>query len=371
MLTKGRLLVCLLCCAALGACTLPRGAALQSEILRNESSEDAGFAHYEVTRDFLPVVAQWPAGAGALEARSWIKGGAGGAGQVLAAGDMVKIAIWDNGDNTLLTAPNSPASTLQEMQIAPNGTVFVPYVGAVKISGLTPDRAREKIQQDLSTMAPAAQVQLSAAPGRQNSVDMVSGVVRPGNYPMADRSLTVLGLISLGGGVSPEIANPQLRLIRGGKVHEISMERVLKDPALDTGLRGGDKLIVEKDPRYFLALGASGREEIIPFPKDRVTALEAVTLAGGINASRANPKGVLILREYPGAAVAPEGSDAGPTHNRVVFTLNLTRADGLFSAQNFVVQPRDLVLATESAVVPTRTLLGLIGTGVGIASNVD
>ena len=371
MLTNGRLMVCLVMCATLAACTLPRGAALQSEIIRNSKAEDAGFAHYEVTRDFLPLVEQWPAGAGALKARSWIKGGTGGAGQVLTAGDMVKIAIWDNGDNTLLTAPNSPASTLQEMQIAPNGTVFVPYVGSVKISGLTPDRAREKIQEELSTMAPAAQVQLSAAPGRQNSVDMVSGVVRPGNYPMTDRSLTVLGLISLGGGVSPEITNPQLRLIRGGKVHEISMDRLVKDPSLDTGLRGGDKLIVEKDPRYFLALGAAGREEIIPFPQDRVSALEAVTLAGGIDDNRANPKGVLILREYPASAVAPADSPAGPSHDRVVFTFNLTRADGLFSAQNFIVQPRDLVLATESAVVPTRTLLGLIGTSVGIAGNVN
>ena len=45
-----------------------------------------------------------------------------------------------------------------------------------------------------------------------------------------------------------------------GRTPTEPMERLLADPSLDTTLRGGDKIYVEKDERYFLSLGATGRE---------------------------------------------------------------------------------------------------------------
>ena len=53
--------------------------------------------------------------------------------------------------------------------------------------------------------------------------------------------------------------------------------------ALDTTLRGGDKVYVEKDGRYFLSLGAAGKEAQIPFPSDKINALDAASLIGGVN----------------------------------------------------------------------------------------
>lgn len=345
---------------SLAACTLPRGAAMQSEILENTGSEAPQFAHYPVDSKLLPEVQRWPASKAAVS-RPWLSGGVGRSGQVLTAGDSVQIAVWENGENKLMTNPGSPTTQLQTTQISSSGSVFVPYAGPVKIAGLTPDEAREKIQAKVSELIPAAQVQLESTPGKSNAVSLVGGVLRPGNVPLTDRSLTVLNVISEGGGVQPSILNPQLRLLRGGKVYETSMQRVLDDPALDAGVRPGDKLVVEPDRRSFLALGAAGREQVVKFPQDHVNALEAVTLVGGIDGARANPKGVLILRQYPASAVRADGK-GGPTQQRVVFSINLTTTDGLFSAQNFEIQPNDLVLATESALVNVRTVLGLFST---------
>lgn len=370
MLLKGRFLAAVVLLLAVSACSLPRGAALQSEILRNENGKNPGFSHYEVTRDLLPIIAQWPVTGGSTTG-SWVKGSGGAAGQIIAPGDSVQLSIWENGENALMTSPGAPSSQLQTAVVSPQGNIFVPYVGVVKVSGMSPEHAREAIQTRLAELVPAAQVQLVAAPGRQNSVDLVSGVARPGNFPLVDRSLTVLGLVSMGGGVQPGIINPQLRLIRGGNVHTISMERLIDSPTLDTNLRGGDKLVVEEDTRFFTALGASGREELITFPKEELSALDAITLAGGINDVRANPKGVLILREYPAESVVPEGVMTGPSHSRVVFSLDLTSADGLFSASNFPVRPRDLVLATESAGASARTILALIGSTASVGNALD
>lgn len=354
--------------ALVAACTLPRGAAMQREILKNADSETPSFAHYQIDSALLQTIGSWPAGRSAAAKRQWIKGGRGTVGQVLAPGDKVAIAVWENGTNKLLSVDGAPSAQLQQTTISADGTVFMPYIGPVKVSGLTPDVARTKIEEQVSQFIPDAQIQLEAQPGQGNSVSIVSGVARPGAVPLLDRSSTVLGLISDAGGPLPSIENPQLRLQRGGQVYQISMRRVLDDPSLDAGVRPGDKLIVEKDPRTFLALGAAGREQVVPFPKDTVNALEAVTLVGGLNAMRADPKGVLILRQYAPAAVHADGL-GGPTNARVVFTIDLTTTDGLFSAQNFQVEPDDLVLATESPVNNARTVLGLIGSVVGTANS--
>jgi polysaccharide export outer membrane protein len=210
-------------------------------------------------------------------------------------------------------------------------------------------------------------VQLQVLQGRANAANLVSGVAKPGVYPLPDSDYTLLSLLAEGGGVEQGLKNPQVRLMRGGSVYGISVSRLFGDPGLDTTLRGGDRVIVEEDSRYFLSLGAAGSEALHVFPKDQVSALDALSLIGGVQDSRANPRGILILREYPRTALRKDGR--GPGQERVVFTLDLTSADGLFSAGRFAVLPGDLVYATESRLTSAKTVFGLIGSVLGIAAN--
>ena len=59
----------------------------------------------------------------------------------------------------------------------------------------------------------------------------------------------------------------------------------------------------------------------------------------------------------------------GPSHTDVVFTVDLTSADGLFSAKRFYIQPDDVVLVTESPVTKAQTIFGLIGSAFGLVSS--
>lgn len=267
-------------------------------------------------------------------------------------------------------APGERSVNLNGMRVAANGSIFVPYVGKVRVSDRSPDSARQMLQRQLETIAPGAQVQLTMMEGRTNSVDMVGGVRTPGNIKMPDQDFSVLAAISAAGGVNEALTNPRVKLVRGHKTYRTSMSRLLDNPKLDTRLRGGDQIIVEKDERYFLSLGAAGSESQFPFNRDKVSALDAVSLIGGVDDNRANPKGVLILREYPASAL--DAGQRGPRQQRVVFTIDLTTSDGLFSARNFYVNSGDLVLATESPVSSARVIVSLIGSAFGlinIASN--
>lgn len=349
--------------AAVSACSLPRGAALQSEIISAANDENAPFAVYPVNRESVVGLQKWPRWAGY---QSWVGRTRGPASPIISAGDTLDLVIWDNSENSLLLSPGAKVVDMQGIQVAPDGSVFVPYLGRIHVRGQSPEGAREQIQTDLEQILPSAQVQLRYTAGASSSVSLVGGVASPGTFPLPDRNFTVLKLISLGGGVPATLRNPRVKLVRDGKTFQTSLSRLYDNANADVVLQGGDKLIIEQDDRFFQALGSTGREELIYFTKDTINALEAVSLVGGLDDNRADPKGVLILREYDSDQVRTDGT--GPSRTDVVFTIDLTNADGLFSAKRFLIEPKDVVLVTESPVAKSQTILRLIGSAVGVAN---
>jgi polysaccharide export outer membrane protein len=349
---------------ALAACNSPRGAGPASTIMKGAEAEDADYAVLPVTKDTVAQIARWPGKGGGAATQGWLPRKRGPASNVIAPGDKVDLAIWETGDTTLLSVPGQKLVSMPGLTVSADGTVYIPYVENVYIANMTADEARAAIQDKLQGIIPAAQVLVSHLPGRKATVDLVSGVPRPGTVPMPDRDFTVLALIAQGGGIPENLPNPHVRLMRDGTLYGISADRLLKDPSLDTTLRGGDKVWVESDERYFIALGASGREAQVPFTQDRVTALDALSMMGGLNEARADAKGILILRDYPADAVRADGS--GPPKERMILAIDMTTADGLFSAGEVTVQNRDLVLVTESPLGSSATVLGLVSSILGI-----
>ena len=352
----------------LGACALPQDVGEERQILKGADDPAATFAVQVVTRDSLPMLKDWP-NSHPIANLGWIKHSSTAPDPLIEAGDTVSLIVWDNDETSLLSTPAQNVIQLPNLRVSSSGTVFLPYADEVYIAKMTPDEARKAIQDKLLTIIPSAQVQLQFASGSNNSVELVSGVPNPGSYPLTSRSTTLTSILALGGGVPTGLPNPQVNLSRGGKMYRISAEMLLSHPELDTTMRGGDKVFVEPDKRYFLSLGAAGTEALINFPRDRISALDAMSLVGGVNQATANPKGILILRDYPQSAVRSDGT--GPSRDRMIFVLDLTSADGLFSAGEFAIQDRDLVLVTQSNLINTKTIFGLIGSVFGLSNTVD
>lgn len=347
----------------LSGCAAPRGALLQSEILKESQSKAADYAVVPVTQANLAAVASWPATGSGL-ALSWPEKGQSQRSRILRPGDMINLTIWDNQENSLLATAEQRAVPMNGLVISPDGMIFVPYIDNVKLAGLSPEQARTAIQTRLAPIAPTAQVQLAVQEGDQNTIELVSGVQRPGRYPVAARGVTILSMLAESGGIPDSMRNPVLRLQRGGKAYAVMTQDLYRDPARDILLRGGDRVVVESDPRSFIILGAAGAERTVPFEKARHTLLEALSLGGGLLDSRADIRAVLVLRKYPATARRQDGS--GPTHEQVVFTFDLSSGDGLFAARSFAIHPDDVVLATESSLPATGSILGLFGSALGI-----
>ncbi|MEM8538936.1 MAG: polysaccharide biosynthesis/export family protein [Pseudomonadota bacterium] len=348
-------------CILLAGCGLPRGAGIKAEVLAASSADADGvqspadFAVFEVNRSTLPILQSWP-GTGPA-AMPWPTAQDQPASLMIAPGDMVALTIWDAEEDSLLAGTGQRTTQLQTTEVSADGRIFVPYIGELRVSGMSPNTARERIEEELVRTIPSAQVQLMVEPGRENTANMASGVNVPGLYPLPARNFTILELFSQAGGPAADLDAPQVRLVRNGRTFGVPFDRLLEEPRLNTTVRGGDRIYVVDDTRQFISLGATGAQAIFDFPETDFSALEALALVGGVNGGTANPEAVLILRNY--AADAVSDGVSGPPVDRVVFTIDLTSADGLFSAGEFLLQGDDLIYGTESALGPALTLFGL------------
>jgi polysaccharide biosynthesis/export protein len=158
-------------------------------------------------------------------------------------------------------------------------------------------------------------------------------------------------------------------LQRGDSSYAVWADDLYRNPSLDILMRGGDQVVVEADPRFFLSLGATGQEKMVPFSKASHTLLEALSLSNGLSEGRSNLKGVLVLREYGQKSLRQDGK--GPVHRQVVFAFDLSKAQGLFAARKFQINSEDVVLATESPIPSAGSVLGLFGNVLGIATRVE
>lgn len=360
----------LLALAMLVSCgEVPRGAPVLKEVLQVEQGEDAAPATFAVERVTGATVARynhWPHRHD-LSGDGWPETRGNSSDQVIRAGDMLTVTVWDADENSLLTAPGQRATVIDGIRVTGGGDIFLPYIDEVSVAGLTPDRARARVQDALQGVAPSAQVQVVQIAGRNNSIDVLGAVRVPGRYEL-DGDTSVLSALALGGGAQADLRNAHIRLMRSDRAYLVPLDRLYAEARLDTLVRGGDKLLVIESADQFIALGALGEEQIVPLPANHVNALEALALAGGMQDNRADISGILVLREYRASDLG-NGIDAPPM-SRVIFVIDLTTADGLFSAETFLINPGDVVLGTESPVARAESVLNIARQTFGLGNAV-
>ena len=158
-------------CALVASCgALPRGAGIESEVLAASDVEVQpngdpvyGFSVFEIRRDILPVLTNWPQ-QGQRNYR-WINRQPQPATLMIAAGDVLKLTIWDAEENSLLTNAGQRVAQLQDVQVNSDGRIFIPFVGNLRVVGMSPQTARAQIEDQLKQTMPSAQVQIAVAPG--------------------------------------------------------------------------------------------------------------------------------------------------------------------------------------------------------------
>ena len=215
---------------------------------------------------------------------------------VINAGDKLSVTVWENVDNGLLVGTGQKVALLDEIQVDQKGNIFMPYAGTIRASGRTPDELRQVITRSLGSQTPDPQVEIRRAQGDGASVSLIGGVAAQGVYPILPSTATLAPMLAAAGGatVDPETAIVTVR--RRGHSGQVYLQELYDNPRNDVALRAGDTIIVEEDRRAFTALGATGAQARVPFPRADINVVEALAEVGGLNGNVSDPTGIFVFR---------------------------------------------------------------------------
>jgi polysaccharide export outer membrane protein len=280
----------------------------------------------------------------------------------IAPGDTLTVTVFENvRDDPLLGNTGQRVSVLETVQVDGSGFIFIPYAGRIRAAGNTPEALRQTITRQLQDQTPDPQVTVERAAGDGSSVSVSGGVTAQGVYPIERPTRTLTAMIAQAGGVAIEPSAAIVRVTRGHHTGKIWLEDLYANPGLDIALRPGDRIVVEEDSRSFVALGATGAQNRVPFDSQTVTAIEAIAIVGGLSSGTADPTGVFVLRNEPAAiANAVLGRTDLQGDQRMVYVLDLTQPTGMFEARDFLVRDGDTVYVTEAPFVQWQRVLSAI-----------
>ncbi len=363
-----RLLVPALAGAVLvSACSLPRSGPTRREIIAG--TEQIGSNSFIVSVDdrvaraaaYMPPLGFGP---------GFLKAGLVGS-DTISAGDTLSLTIYENVNEGLVATGGQKFGVLDNVQVDGNGFIFVPYAGRIKAAGNTPEALRMIITDKLAPQTPDPQVAVRRVSGDGETVSVVGGVGGQGVYPIQRPTRTLSAMLARAGGVTipPEVA--QITVIRGRNEGEIWLQSLYSDPGNDIALRGGDRILVQEDPRAFTALGATGGQNRVPFRTQTLSAIEALAQVGGLSSALADPTGIFVFRDEPEAISRDVLNRPVVGPQKIAYVLDLTAPNGVFIARDFVIHDGDTVYVTEAPFVRWQKTIGSITGTINTAASVD
>jgi polysaccharide export outer membrane protein len=210
----------------------------------------------------------------------------------IAPGDVISISTYGVPELTTTsmtsagTIFNSVPSALQGIKVGGTGEVVLPYLGTVKLAGLTVSEAATYLKNALKEGGYLTDPQISVgfvdSPTR--AITVLGEVVRPAPIP-AYGQLRLLDVISACGGFTP-LASHTITVKRNGAADPITVE-LGADPSatglIDVPLLPGDTVIVSRVGSVFV-LGQVKTPSAIPLGyNSAITVLRALAMAGGVN----------------------------------------------------------------------------------------
>lgn len=305
-------------------------------------------------------------------------------------GDSLEISVWEAPPAALfggaLLDPRGMIATshltvLPEQMVSSDGTVNMPFAGAVQAAGRSPQEVEADIIRRLKNKAHEPQVLVRVLRNASSTVTVVGEVATSIRVPLTSKGERVLDALAAAGGVRQPVGKITLQLTRqaqGGGVATVlalPLDTVITDPSQNVILQPGDVVTALFQPNSLTVLGATIRNEEINFEAQGITLAQALARSGGLRDERANAAGVFIFR-FEDPKVVSDTVPARTTPDGkvpVVYKVNLKDPGSFFTAQGFPMRNKDVMYVANapgnelqkflnivsSVVVPTVTIKNL------------
>ena len=206
----------------------------------------------------------------------------------LAAGDVIRISVYQSADLTL------------ETRLTEAGTISYPLLGSVALAGLTVSEAEKRIADGLRTGNFVKQPQVSVAVQqvRGNQVSVLGQVGKPGRYPLETGNVQLTDMIATAGGVVGTGADQVVVVgTRNGQPYraEIDLPSVFGAGrrANDLTLQNGDVVWVDRAPMIYM-YGEVQKPGSLRLERG-MTVMQALAASGGLT-QRGTERGLRVHR---------------------------------------------------------------------------
>lgn len=272
--------------------------------------------------------------------------------------DVVNIVVYDHPE----LLPNAGAVISQQADptgissapgfiVGADGQISYPFIGRVKVEGLTEIEASDLLQRRLARYIKEPQVAVRINSFRSRRA-YVEGEVRvPGTQIFTDVPMTLLEAINRAGGITPNGDRSFVTLTRDNQTTVINLMQMMDmgvNPA-QILLQSGDLVTVRnRDDSKVFVMGEISRPSALTMRNGQLTLNEALGEAGGPSLVTANTSQIYVIRKT---------ADAGAP---AVYHLNAGNPTALALAESFPLRPRDVVYIDPVPLVNWNRIVTLI-----------
>ncbi|MBE1427310.1 polysaccharide export outer membrane protein [Desulfomicrobium macestii] len=286
-------------------------------------------------------------------------------------GDIIEVSVWETPPAMLFGAGlfdpfggsmTSSSVTLPGQMVNADGMITVPFAGRVLVKGRTTQQIEADIVKGLRGKANQPQVLVRVVKNNTSNVTIVGDVGKSALMPLTPKGERLLDALALAGGVTQPINRMAVQLSRQNLTATMPLDAIIRDPKQNIQLTPGDVVTALFQPQSFSVLGATGKNEEVPFEAQGISLAQALARSGGLNDNRADARGVFIFRFEDEKLLGPVEATVKTAEGTVpvVYQIDLRDPASFFVTQNFPVQNRDVIYVANSPAAEFEKFLRII-----------
>ena len=293
-------------------------------------------------------------------------------------GDTITVSIWETPPSMLFgnvtitlqegvtnSSSNSGSETFPAQMVQDDGTINVPFAGRIRVAGRSVREIEQTIRNRLQGKANQPQVMVQVAQRPSFQVAVLGDVNRSTNLPLTPKGERVLDALASAGGATQAVTKMSLQLSRTGKIATMPLDLIIEDPKQNIPLQPGDVLTALYQPWTISILGATGRNQDLPFEARGISLAQALARTGGLNDNRADPGGVFVFRfedanlVNPNLITLPAISANGKVP--VVYQVDFEDPGSFLVTQNFMMQDKDVMYVANMPSAEVEKFMRMVG----------
>ncbi len=293
-------------------------------------------------------------------------------GYRVGAGDVLEVSIWEAPPATLfgatvldprMGAATTRVTTFPEQMVAHEGTINIPFAGMVPAAGKSPQQVEAEIARRLQGKANQPQVLVRVTRNATSNVTVVGEVSQSVRMPLTAKGERLLDAVAAAGGVRQPVGKMTLQVTRGEVVQAMALDTVIQDPKQNIVLQPGDVVTALFQPLSFTVLGATGKNEELPFEAQGITLAQALARSGGLQDQRADAQGVFIFRYEEPLVLGVAGENKPMTLDGkvpVIYRVDLKDPRSFFVAQGFPIRNKDVMYVANAPAAELQKFLNIL-----------